>query len=281
MGSTTSYLCDLGQVICLALVSTEKGEGGGIIPIPTKKVCCLFKGDQESKVLGTRLDTYQVLKNFPYYCYYCCFTEYFLYWGGSRAPLPSSEHFHFWLNMPLAKNAEPIHSELNARHMSLLASTGWWEFRCGIPKPERVCVHIIHTYILNQRNEESKKWISHCERWKGPLSHLRRSRKGVNTCSLTELRRSFIAPLYKAHTSPVTKSNKAQWAACQREHPVGTAALGLFARTWTSLEPARDLVVTPLFSWVLRSPKPPPPPHLLTGNFFHLPEGQTYTNKIK
>lgn len=100
--------------------------------------------------------------------------------------------------------------------MSLLASTRWWQFGCGIPKTEKVCVCIIYMHILNQRDLKSKKWINHCEKERH-TSHLCRSRRGVNTYDLIELG-PFTAPLYKAHTSLVSKSNKAQHAACHREN---------------------------------------------------------------
>lgn len=58
-------------------------------------------------------------------------------------------------------------SELNAKHMSLLASTRWWQFGCGIPKTEKVCVCvyvcIIHTYIFKPEEWEEQKWTNHCE----------------------------------------------------------------------------------------------------------------------
>lgn len=156
----------------------------------------------------------------------CCFIEYFLYWGGSREPLPNSENLHFCLNMTSWKCKAHIHWELTAKHMSLLASTRRWEPRCGIPKTERACcTYIVHAYILNQGHEKSKKWIKHRERWKGPLPHLCRSRKGVNTYSLIELR-SFIAPLYTAPTSPSYQEPQSPKSRLPpREHSGETAAL--------------------------------------------------------
>lgn len=104
MGSTTSYLCDLGQVICLALVSTGKNANNNIYQKfvvylnEIKKVKSLAEGLMYIKSSSSRISPITAI---VVALLNTSFTE------GEGDTSSQTENFHFCLNMHLAKNAKP------------------------------------------------------------------------------------------------------------------------------------------------------------------------------
>lgn len=167
------YLCDLGQVICLALLSSERMR---IMTKSTTKVCCLLNEIKKVKFLAQNSVHSKSSRTFPCYCYYFFIIKYLLYWGEGRCTphAPNSENFHFWLNMHLAKSGKPRKFKTQCQAHVSTSLTTWWQFGCGIPKTEKVyvCIHPIHTYFLNQRNEKNRSELTSVKDGKTLLSPL-------------------------------------------------------------------------------------------------------------